>query len=68
MTTQTTLPHPAPLEPAPRPLIGKVTLHELWTCLKYGLSDFRRAPMFGLFFSAVYVLGGFFMIWLGQGT
>lgn len=56
-----------PLDAAPIPLIGAVTLHELWTCLKQGMADFRAAPAFGLFFSAVYVLGGFFMLWLGAG-
>ena len=49
------------------PRIGTVTLHELWLCLKAGVDDFRRAPAFGLFFSAVYVLGGFGMLWLGAG-
>ncbi len=53
--------------PAPLPLIGTLTLHELWTCLKMGLADFRRAPVFGLFFSAVYVVGGFILLWIGAG-
>jgi uncharacterized membrane protein len=54
--------------PADRlPQIGKVTLWELWVCLKAGVADFRRAPAFGLFFSGVYVLGGFAMVWLGAG-
>lgn len=53
---------------SPLPEIGTVTLYELWLCLKAGLYDFRTAPAFGLFFSAVYVLGGFFMVWLGAGT
>ena len=35
--------------------------------LRAGMQDFRRAPQFGLFFSAVYVVGGFAMIWLGAG-
>lgn len=52
---------------SPVPQIGTVTLLELWACLKAGVADFRAAPQFGLFFSAVYVLGGFFMIWLGAG-
>ena len=29
--------------------------------------DFRAAPQFGLFFSAVYVAAGFLMVWLGAG-
>lgn len=52
---------------SPKPLIGVVTLEELWICLKAGLADFRAAPQFGLVFSAVYVLGGFGMLWLGAG-
>ncbi len=53
--------------PAPLPQIGRLTLHELWTCLQMGVADFRRAPMFGLFFSAVYVVGGFVLLWIGAG-
>ena len=56
-----------PSEPSPIPSIGIVTVHELWTCLKAGVADFRAAPQFGLFFSAVYVIAGFFMLWLGAG-
>ena len=52
---------------SPLPQIGQLTLREIWTCLKSGVEDFRAAPMFGLFFSAIYVLGGFGMIWLGAG-
>lgn len=53
---------------SPLPLVGTLTLNELWLSLKAGLWDFRRAPQFGLFFSAVYVLGGFGLVWLGAGT
>jgi uncharacterized membrane protein len=49
------------------PQIGRLTVAELFVSLKAGLNDFRRAPAFGLFFSAVYVLGGFAMVWLGAG-
>ncbi len=52
---------------SPLPEIGRLTLAELRAVLVQGLSDFRRAPQFGLFFSAVYVLGGFLMVWLGAG-
>ncbi|WP_368183755.1 DUF2189 domain-containing protein [Aestuariibius sp. HNIBRBA575] len=52
---------------SPLPDIGQITLHELWASLKAGLHDFRRAPQFGLFFSAIYVVGGFLMLWLGAG-
>lgn len=52
---------------SPVPEVGKITVFELWACLKAGVADFRAAPQFGLFFSAVYVLGGFLMMWLGAG-
>ncbi|MCF2872748.1 DUF2189 domain-containing protein [Octadecabacter sp. G9-8] len=55
------------LAASPKPIIGKLTLPELWVCLKAGWRDFRAAPQFGLFFSAVYVLSGFFLIWIGAG-
>jgi uncharacterized membrane protein len=54
-------------EASPLPLIGSISLYELIVALKAGVQDFRRAPQFGLFFSAVYVVGGFLMIWLGAG-
>ncbi len=47
-----------------------IILHrsDLLAVLVAGWRDFRRAPQFGLFFSAVYVVGGFFLTWLGAGT
>jgi len=62
VTTETTY---APASDLPD--IGRATLHELWVALKAGLSDFRAAPRFGLFFSSVYVVTGFLMVWLGAG-
>ncbi len=41
--------------PEPRPF----ALGDIAGCLSAGLRDFLRAPLFGLFFSAVYVTGGF---------
>lgn len=52
---------------SPLPEIRDVALADLRAALLEGWGDFRRAPRFGLFFSAVYVLGGFLMIWLGAG-
>lgn len=52
---------------ASMPQIGRLTLRELWVVLKAGLADFRAAPAFGLFFSTIYVVGGFLMVWLGAG-
>ncbi len=42
-------------------------LSDISASLRAGLRDFRRAPQFGLFFSAVYVIGGFLMLWVGAG-
>ena len=52
---------------APLPEINRLTRADLAHALRAGWRDFRRAPAFGLFFSAVYVLGGFLMVWLSAG-
>lgn len=55
------------LAEAAKPEVKRLVMADLGAVLRAGLQDFRRAPQFGLFFSAVYVLGGFFMLWLGAG-
>lgn len=45
-----------------------MTVHELWTSLKYGLWDFRRAPGFGMFFAAFYAGLGNILTQVGAGT
>ena len=55
-----------PRPPATR--IGTLTFHEVWSALKAGLWDFRTAPLFGLFFSAFYVVAGLALWWVGAGT
>lgn len=58
------LPPPLPLPPAsPLPEIRRLDPGAIRAVLAAGLRDFRRAPLFGLFFSAVYVAGGI-VIWL----
>lgn len=52
---------------AEQPQVQHLVLADLSAALRAGLADFRRAPQFGLFFSAVYVVGGFVMLWLGAG-
>jgi len=52
---------------AATPIIGKLTLGELYASLARGWEDFRRAPLFGLFFSGVYVLGGVAIVATGGG-
>jgi len=54
-------------EASPLPEIWQLTMADLRAALRAGIADFRRAPQFGLFFSAVYVVGGFLMVWLGAG-
>jgi uncharacterized membrane protein len=53
---------------SPRPDIGRLTLLEIRAALKSGLWDFRRAPQFGLFFSAFYVVVGLGLWMIGAGT
>ncbi len=57
-----------PVAPSPLPEIGHVTLREVFASLRCGLNDFRRAPAFGLFFSAFYVLVGFALLLIGANT
>ncbi len=50
------------------PEIGKLTLREIWASLRAGADDFRRAPAYGIVFSAVYVVMGLVLLLLGAGT
>lgn len=56
------------LAPSPIPDVAALSLADLRAALSAGWQDFRRAPMFGLFFSAVYVLIGFGFVLFGAGT
>ena len=58
----------APVAPSPLPEIGRLTLPEVLASLKAGVHDFRRAPLFGIFFSAFYVLVGLLLLQIGAGT
>ena len=44
--------------PDPLPEIRRVETTDIGAVLRLGFRDFLRAPLFGVFFSAVYVLGG----------
>ncbi|MGB3316557.1 MAG: DUF2189 domain-containing protein, partial [Albidovulum sp.] len=48
--------------PDPLPDIGGVAVSDISEVLKLGWRDFLRAPLFGIFFSAVYVAGGL-LLW-----
>ena len=52
---------------SPMPAVQRLSPSDLWKCLRLGAKDFRAAPQFGLFFSAVYVLAGFAMLWFSAG-
>ncbi len=58
----------APSEASPKPEIGTVTFHEIWTSLKYGLWDFRRAPGYGILFAGFYAVLGNVLTIIGAGT
>lgn len=45
-------------EPSPLPGIRQLSISDLGASLRAGLTDFLRAPAFGLLFSAFYVAGG----------
>ncbi|MEZ5779338.1 MAG: DUF2189 domain-containing protein [Paracoccaceae bacterium] len=53
--------------PDPLPEIRQVTGSDIGAVLKDGAKDFLRAPLFGVFFSAVYVLGGW-LLWQVYGA
>lgn len=55
-----TQPYSTSASPVPR--VQMIAVHSVTDALRLGLRDFLRAPLFGLFFSAVYVAGGF-VIW-----
>lgn len=50
------------------PAPGRVRAADLRAALAAGWADFRSAPVFGLFFSAVYVVIGWGLLWLTRST
>lgn len=46
------------------PIVRAITQDDVRAALSEGLSDFRAAPQFGLFFGAVYALGGMALLLL----
>jgi len=49
--------------PSSTPEANEVDFSDLKASLAAGWQDFRRAPVLGLAFSAVYVLGGWLIVW-----
>ncbi len=48
--------------PPQKPTINDITPADITGCLKLGLADFARAPLFGMFFGGVYTLGGLLIL------
>jgi uncharacterized membrane protein len=46
-------------------MIRRLRFDDLRIAFWAGTDDFLRAPRFGTFFTAVYVLGGFIVVWIG---
>jgi len=57
---------PPPASPLPR--ISRLTFGDVVSAFWAGWYDFKAAPAFGLFFSAIYVVGGFGLLYLQAGT
>ncbi|MBY6054975.1 DUF2189 domain-containing protein [Leisingera daeponensis] len=50
------------------PPLRPVTTQMLFEALRRGWEDFRKKPLYGLFFAAVYVLAGWAMAWITVRT
>ena len=44
------------------PDVNTLTFSDLKACLNQGVSDFRKAPLFGLFFGGIYAFGGILIV------
>ncbi|MEP4769254.1 MAG: DUF2189 domain-containing protein [Roseibium sp.] len=46
----------------PMPKVNKITVNDVIDALAAGLSDFRRAPVYGLTIGAIFAFGGLFVV------
>ncbi len=46
----------------PMPVVRTITLNDVIDALAAGLNDFRRAPLFGTLFGALFAVGGIFVV------
>ena len=44
--------------------IRKIEVADVLACIEQGVRDFARAPIYGMFFGAVYAVGGLLILWL----
>lgn len=49
--------------PVPKPNVRKILFSDLSAALLLGLKDFKQAPLLGMFFGAVYSLGGLILMY-----
>ena len=49
---------------APQFEIRKIEIADVMDCIAKGVQDFRRAPRYGMFFGAVYAIGGLVIVWV----
>ena len=55
---------PAPSAGRTQPIeIRKIEIADVMDCIAKGVQDFVRAPRYGMFFGAIYAIGGLMMIW-----
>ena len=48
---------------APQLEIRKIEVADVIDCIAKGVQDFGRAPLYGMFFGAVYAIGGLMIVW-----
>lgn len=48
--------------PQPKMRINRLEMRDVTAALAQGVADFRRYPLFGLFFGGIYALGGLFIV------
>ncbi len=53
---------PSPYTPPKMPEINQISKDDIIASVKAGLADFLAAPLFGLFFGGIYVLGGLIIV------
>jgi uncharacterized membrane protein len=43
--------------------IRKIEIADVMDCIAKGVQDFGRAPLYGMFFGAIYAIGGLMIVW-----
>jgi uncharacterized membrane protein len=56
--------HPARRQLPKAPVVRRIGIADIAAAFAEGWNDFRRAPLFGLFFGAFYAAGGLLIFWL----